>query len=274
MPVIAFNSWTTGEGSDIVTDVEAARRAGFAAIEICDWKIERYLASGGQMYRLRDGIERAGLQVLTINTLDDSTIHAAGSQAEKIERCRQLCIWARDLNCPYIIAGPSYHRAPPVPPASIRRQSAEALREYARIAADHHVSVGFEFHGYATCSIRTVPDALGAVDDAGQPNIGLIIDAFHFHVGGTSLGNLAHMDTSRLYVVHLTDADHPDRASLKKVNRKFPGEGALPLKAFVEALKQAGYDGPYSLELLRPEYWTMDPFEVARRGMASMQRFV
>jgi 2-keto-myo-inositol isomerase len=274
MPTIGFNSWTTGEGSDLLTDVEAAGRAGFTAIEICDWKIERYLASGGQVSALRGHIEDAGLRVLTINTLDDSTINDASRAVEIVERCRLLCGWAQDLNCPYIIAGPSYGKDPQATAASIRRQSANALRNYGRVAADYGVNIGFEFLGYASCSIHTLPDALGAVDEAGRSNLGLIIDAFHFYVGGTSLQELSRLDMSRLYVVHLTDADHTDRATLKKVNRSFPGEGALPLKDFVETLKQGGYSGPYSIELLRPEYWAMDPFEITRRGMASMQRFV
>jgi 2-keto-myo-inositol isomerase len=271
---IGHNSWTTGEGADVVTDIRAAALAGYTAIEICDWKIERYLASGGHVADLRSYAGDAGLRVLTVNTLDDSTLNSGQRFAELLERCRLLCSWARDLRCPYIIAGPSYNGDPSLSRSAIRKQSAAALRQYGQVASDHGVKVGFEFLGYANCSIHTVPDALAAIEEADNSNIGLIIDAFHFHVGGTSLEALTRLDMSRLFVVHLTDADHAVRATLRKTNRAFPGEGALPLREFVETLRRAGYGGPYSLELLRPEYWAMDPFEVTRRGMVSMQRFV
>ena len=53
-----------------------------------------------------------------------------------------------------------------------------------------------------------------------------------------------------------------------------PGEGVLPLQELVAAVKRLGYRGAYSLELFREEYWAMDPMIIARKGLASMQRFV
>jgi 2-keto-myo-inositol isomerase len=74
--------------------------------------------------------------------------------------------------------------------------------------------------------------------------------------------------------VHLADVDDADRKTLGKPNRVFPGEGVLPLGPLIESLKRTGYEGPYSLELFRPDYWAMDPLLVARRGLESMKRFV
>jgi 2-keto-myo-inositol isomerase len=85
---------------------------------------------------------------------------------------------------------------------------------------------------------------------------------------------LEELDPGRLFIVHMTDADHDDRARLGKPNRIFPGEGVLPLKELIAVLRRIGYRGPYSLELLRPQYWTMDPSFVARRGLESMRSFV
>jgi len=52
-----------------------------------------------------------------------------------------------------------------------------------------------------------------------------------------------------------------------------PGDGVLPLRDFMDAVRRPGFDGPYSLELFRDEYWAMDPLSVARRGIESMGRF-
>src|SRR5271169_2030065 len=124
MPEIGYNSWTTGEGADVLTDLRAAALAGYAAIEICDWKIERFLASGGRISDLQRHVSDAGLRVLTINTLDDSTLNSDQRRAELIERCGSLCSWAQALNCPYIIAGPSYSQNPDLGSSEVRKKSA------------------------------------------------------------------------------------------------------------------------------------------------------
>ncbi len=112
------------------------------------------------------------------------------------------------------------------------------------------------------------------LEDLDAANVGLVIDAFHFYVGGSRFEDLARLDPKRLFIVHLADVEHAERSKLGKPNRVLPGEGVLPLQELVAAVKRLGYLGAYSLELFREEYWAMDPMIVARKGLASMQRFV
>ena len=216
----------------------------------------------------------SGIGVLSVNTLDDCTLHHGAKQQALIERCHRLCEWAEELAAPYVIVGPSYQLEPAIDAATVHARTVEALREYARVAADHGVAIAFEHHGYSRCSINNLSSALGILDDLDTPNLGLVVDAFHFYVGGSRLEDLARLDQGRLAIVHLADVDHADRSKLGKPNRVLPGEGVLPLKALVDAVKRLGYRGAYSLELFREEYWAMDPMIVARKGLASMRRFV
>ena len=272
MPSFGLNSWTTGEAVDAVTDIRAAGAAGFRFVELCDWKIERHLAAGGSVAALRDQAEEAGLGVLSVNTLDDATLHEGVALESRVQRCGQLCEWARALDCPNVIVGPSYladgaDRGPP-----ITDRTAASLTRLAAVAADHGVRIAFEYHGYANCSINDLAGARAALDAAGDERIGLVIDAFHFYVGNSSFDDLARLDGSRILIAHLADVDHGDRATLRKPNRVLPGDGVLPLKRLVEGLRRAGYAGPYSLEMFREEYWAMDPFLVARLARDSLGR--
>lgn len=275
-PELGLNSWTTGEAVGLEADIAAAAAAGFQRLELCDWKIERHIAAGGSLPEIRRRLDASGLRLLSVNTLDDSTLHQGDRAAVLVERCRTLCGYAASLGAPVVIVGPSYRRDgfAGLGADEIRDRTAAALGRYADVAAAEGVAIGFEFHGYAACSIHTVADAMAALDALGDPRVGLVLDAFHFYVGSTPLEDVAALDPARLLIMHLADVDQPDRATLGKPNRIMPGLGVLPLQPLVAAVKGTGYAGPWSLELFRQEYWDMDPLVVARRALASLQAFV
>jgi len=270
-----LNSWTTGDAVDVLTDVRVASEAGYRFIELRDWKIERYLAQGSELGVLRDRVEQSDLRVLSVNTLDDSTLQTGAGFDRVVARCHTLCAWAEALGSPYVIVGPSYlPEGGGVSAEAIHENTVTALVRYVEVAAEHGVRIAFEFHGYSRCSINKLAAATAVLDEIGDARVGLVIDAFHFYVGGSSFRNLEELDHSRLFIVHLADAEHNDRTRLGKPNRVFPGDGVLPLKDLVRSIRRTQFEGPYSLELFRPEYWAMDPLVVARRGLQSMKRFV
>lgn len=274
MPDFGLNSWTTGDLVDAATDVRVASATGYRFVELRDAKIERYLAQGGELEALRERAREAGISILSVNTLDDCTLHDGAQQAALAERCRQLCAWARDLAAPNVIVGPSYQPEPAIDAATVQARTVYALRSYAEIAAQQGVAIAFEFQGYARCSINNVNAAMAVLEELDAVNVSLLIDAFHFYVGGSRFEELALLDPRRLAIVHLADVDHGDRARLGKPNRVLPGDGVLPLKELVATIKRLGYRGAYSLELFREEYWAMDPMIVAAKGIESMRRFV
>lgn len=274
MTQFGLNSWTTGDGVDALTDVRVAAEAGFQLLELRDWKIDQFLAKGGRLKDLRARGKQSGVGVLSVNTLDDSTLHSGDRLVQLVERCDTLCSWAETLECPYVIVGPSYLPDGTTQRDDIAGPTLTALRRYVDTAAGHSVKIAFEFHGYSRCSINNLAAAAEILEAIDDDRLGLVIDAFHFYVGGSRLEDLERLDPSRFFIVHLADADHGDRSRLGKPNRVFPGDGVLPLRDLVQSLGRVGYQGPYSLELFRPEYWAMDPAIVAQRGLSSMRRFV
>ncbi len=272
-----LNGATTGEHVDIATDIRVAGDAGYQAVELRDTKIERYLGSGGTLSALRSMLRDAGVEVLSINALEDSTLRSGARLDEILARCRVFCEWARALEAPYVVAVPSFlpqgatGSARPDEPA-IRRQTAAALAAMAGVARGHGVKVGFEFLGFRACSVSTLDAARRILDEVGDPIVGLVVDTFHFYAGGSRLEDLDGFDGSRIFVVHVDDAEAGDPAGLGDAQRLLPGDGAIPLRAIIARLEAAGYGGAYSLELFRPEYWAWPPDEIAHRGLESMRR--
>lgn len=272
MRTFGLNGATTGEGVDLATDIRVAGAAGYQVVELRDTKIERYLAAGGTMAALRDLLSQAGIRVLSINALEDSTLRVGDALEPVLTRTRTFCDWAQALDCPYIISVPSFLPPGGLLEPEVRGRTVAALRRMAAVAADYGVKVGFEFLGFPTCSVNTLGAARRIVEEVGDPRVGIVIDAFHFYAGGSRLEDLDGLDGARIFIVHLDDAEPGEPSGLTDAHRLMPGDGVIPLKSLLSRLEGAGYQGAYSLELFRPEFWAMDPAAVAKRGLESMKR--
>jgi len=70
---------------------------------------------GGSLAELADALAKAKLRVLSVNTLDDSTLHTGAELEERVARCEGLCSWAEALGAPYVIVGPTYRAGRAIP---------------------------------------------------------------------------------------------------------------------------------------------------------------
>jgi 2-keto-myo-inositol isomerase len=258
---IGLNGATTG-AADLLTDLRVARDAGYGGLEIRDTKLEAYLAGGGSLQDLHLAFRQAGVRPLSMNALERATPSAGAARAAVLARCRTLCAWASALGCPYVVAVPG----PPdgADTAAVQQSSVDALRAMAAVAREHGMKIGFEFLGSPDGSVRTLAAARQIVEEVADPAVGLVIDAFHYYVGGSRAEMLDGLDPRELFIVHLDDAEDRPREALTDAHRVLPGEGVIPLRELVRRLTAIGYDGFYSVELFRPEYWTWEPLHLAK----------
>jgi len=265
-----LNGATTGP-ADLLTDLRAAAEAGYQGLELRDTKLTRYLESGGSLYALRKQMADAGLEAVSVNAIERSTLAGGAAHSEVLRRCRTLCEWAAGLDCPYVIAVPSFRSEAP-PGTDIRAATVDSLREMGDIGYRYGVRIGFEFLGFRDCSVNTLELARGAVETLKHPSVGLVLDAFHFHAGGSTWGMLEGLDPERLFIVHLNDAEDRPLSQLTDAHRLLPGDGVIPLRDLVRRLDTRGFEGPYSIELFRPEYYDWDPVELAKEALRRMER--
>lgn len=258
---LALNGATTMR-ADLLTDIRAASAAGFDCLEIWAAKLRKFLESGTTA-ELRRALAEHRLEPYSINSIEHITFRDAEGHARLLAECEELCRTASELGCPYVVVVPS-----PLPEGKGREdaieESVRVLGELSFVADRHNVALAFEFLGQPGCSVQTLELADEIVRHVARANVGLVIDSFHFYAGGSSLLSVEALDPSRLFVLHINDAEDLPREQLEDRHRLLPGLGILPLKEILRALRAVGYNRVASVEIFRPEYWERDPFELAR----------
>jgi 2-keto-myo-inositol isomerase len=261
----ALHGATLG-GDDLLGDIVAARDAGADAIEIQYSKLQSYFAGGGESAELRDHLRLSGLEPVALTDTPGSVPLVGTRSAETLQRWRTLCARATALDCRCVVATPGTLIGA-AEPRAVRRAAAVTLRAMAEAALEHGIQAAFEFHGPRTSAVRTLAAAREVLESADHPAAGLVIDAFHFHTGGSTYEMLEGLDPQLVLLVRLEDADSRAPATLTDANRLLPCDGVLPLRDFVRKLREIGYDGLFSIALYGSAYR-----EWGRRHLAHVAR--
>ena len=266
---VALNGATT-MNAGLETDIRAASEAGFECLEIWASKLRRFLHSHSPA-DLSDLFATHNLKPYSINSIERITFRDAAEKRRLQAECEDLCRIAEEIRCPYIVVVPS-PRPPGTSRSEVIEESTRVLGELGGVAARRGVGLAFEFLGQPDCSVQTLALADEIVRKAGLPNVGLVIDSFHFYAGGSTIESIDVLDPERLFIFHINDAEDLPRERLEDRHRLLPGLGILPLKQIVAALRRIGYDRVVSVEIFRPEYWERDPFELAREARAAVEQ--
>ena len=259
--------------ADLPTDIRAAAAAGFEYLEIWAAKLRKYLKenSVGDLKKL---FGESGVKPLSINSIEHITFRDKESYARIKSECDELCSISEAIGCPYVVVVPG--KLPPEISSSyeVIEESVRVLRELASIAERHGVALALEFIGDQDSSVRTLSLADEIVGTVNRRHVGLVLDSFHFHIGGSTIKMIDALDPKRLFIFHIDDAEDLPRDQLTDAHRLLPGLGILPLKEIIAALRRIGYDANASVEIFRPEYWERDPFELAREAKTAVAQIL
>jgi 2-keto-myo-inositol isomerase len=267
---LSFNGATTMK-ADLATDIRAAAAAGFDYLEIWAAKLRDFLKqhSAANLKRLFD---ESGIKPLSINSIEHVTFREAAAYAQIKIECEELSATAEAIGCPYVVVVPGKFPPGGLSSYEVIEETVRVLRELASIGERHGVALAFEFLGQTDCSVQRLDLADEIVEKVNRKNIGLVIDAFHFHTGGSTIDMIDALDPKRLFIFHIDDAENLPREKLTDAHRLLPGLGSLPLKEIIAALRRIRYDANASVEIFRPEYWERDPFELARDAKAAVEK--
>jgi sugar phosphate isomerase/epimerase len=98
-------------------------------------------------------------------------------------------------------------------------------------------------------------------------NVGLTLDAWHWHHAQATGADIRHAGKSRIVHVHVSDARPQAPEDVRDDERVLPGEGVIDLIAFFTALGQIGYADAVSPEPMGRIPMEMTAEEGARRGL-------
>jgi 2-keto-myo-inositol isomerase len=268
---LALNGATTMH-ADLETDIKAASAAGFDLLEIWAAKLREYLKTNTPA-DLKKLFEENNLKPYSINSIEHITFRT-NDDYEKIKaETEELSRIAGELDCPFVVVVPG--KLPEnATEAEIVNESARVLNELADIADKHNVGLAFEFLGQADCSVQTLDLCSEIVEKVNRPNVGNVIDTFHFYAGGSTFEAIERMKPEKLFIFHINDAEDLPKEHLTDAHRLYPGTGILPIREIKERFDKIGYNRMVSIEIFRPEYWNENPFEVAKKAKEATEKIL
>lgn len=261
--------------SNAVTQLRIAHETGFSGLEILPEHLYRYLDNGGSYAAYRDLMAKYSVDITCINALKRIGRHEPEARAELLREAEKICQAAVELRCPVvqIMALTELDHLSAAERDAILLENISAIAD---IGAPHGIK--FQIEVVAFTAFNSLQHALDLIKQSGKDNLGVVVDFWHLHAGGGTMPDeVARMDKDLIYGVHFCDgrAGKPGEAWDEWVQRDYaPGQGDVDIAAWVAAVKATGYDGVWSPELLSPQNWEDDLWDISRHCYEDMNKFI
>ena len=168
-----------------------------------------------------------------------------------------------------VVVGEYYWDGEVFPNAAIWDMAVAGVRQAGEYAATKGLEVVVELEPFETSLAKDVHELVRFVRDVDHPAVRANADISHLHLSGCSFDEVKEL-TGLIGHIHLSDCDG-------KVHGDLPaGMGATPIKEYLQAIVDTGYEGTVSIEL---EY-SPDPDQIvawveqAYAGTAAIMRDV
>jgi 2-keto-myo-inositol isomerase len=255
--------------SSFAEDVENYAAAGCRAVEVWLTKLEQHLesvsATDTRKVLANRGINLAAAAYQGGLLLSEGP--ARDAQFEQFRRRLDLC---QTFGIRTLLVAPDFT------PAGAPRPFGRAVEELARAArwaAGFGVRLALEFRG--TDSFCTDLDtAVGLVEQCREPNAGVCLDLFHYYKGSSKPEDLDRLTSANLFHVQVSDVAGVPREVMADADRVMPGDGDFRPGPVIRKLREIGYAGAVSLELMNREIWRASPKQVVTLGLTALQRLL
>jgi len=240
---------------DVETSVRRLAEYGYDGIEIVG-EPDRYDAK--QLHKV---VKSFGLAVSSIGSIYSSDRDLCSREAPVRSNAqsyvRRIAEMAADTGAPVAIFAPAScgrtHGAPEG--ASEHARMVETMRGLAEYAGSLGVNLAIEaWNRYETHLLNRLAQATALVREIDLPNVGVMADIFHMNIEEASIEGSLREAAPLLMHVHLADS-----------NRSLPGSGHVDFASICLVLKEAGYEGYLTFELLPA---SADPISVLEAGGA------
>lgn len=248
-------------------DVEDYAAGKCGAIEIWLTKLETYLKTHtlddvrGWLARFEMATPVAAYQGGLVASQGEARRAAWDLFVRRLELCRELGVETLVVACdvPH-----------PLDQQTIERVQV-SLVQAAQQAGPLGVRLALEFQAGSALG-NNLQTAAALVREVGSPHLGLCLDVFHFHVGPSKGEDLGYLTRDNLFHVQLCDIADTPRELARDSDRILPGEGDIALPPVLDHLRQIGYAGFVSLEVLNPQLWQVPPRQFGEIGMTSLRK--
>jgi 4-hydroxyphenylpyruvate dioxygenase len=255
---------TVSISGDFPEKLAAIAAAGFDGVEIFE---NDFLGFDGSPADVGQMARDAGLAITLFQPFRDFEGLPEPQRSRAIDRAERKFDVMQELGTDLMLICSSVS---PVALGGIDRAAAD-FRELGERAARRGLRVGYEALAWGK-HINDHRDAWEIVRRADHPNVGLILDSFHTLARKIDVGSIRSIPMDKIFIVQLADAPliEMDLLYWSRHFRNMPGEGDLPVKAFVSAVAATGYDGYLSLEIFNDQFRGGSPKSIAVDGRRSL----
>jgi 2-keto-myo-inositol isomerase len=248
----------------LLEKIRVAGEAGYHGIEL--WAVELYehVGRGGEISDVEKALADHGLVVPCFIAVRNWGETSGWEYKLAMDEARRRFELAARLGAPLMVCTPPMER----PGMS---GLAQGYRDLLQIGRETGVRAVLEYISFFA-SLNQVADTVAVLDECGEPDACLIIDAFHNWNSTTTFEDLRALAPDRIAHYHINDAASGiPSGSQKDPDRVMIGDGVIDLRGELSILKEKGYDRWLSLELFNAEWWAKDPMETAKVGIERMR---
>ena len=261
------NPWTFEQ------DIEAYARLGVQAIEVCEFKLTDDAWQQQMSLPAAHGLAITSIQPV-VRTLFPSLSQPVPQDIEsRMARFRQSI----ERLAPYAPGTTFVTNTGIAPNGSIQEVIETAVREYRQLsdfAAGHGARIALEPLNASIANIEsaiwTVGQAMEIIEAVDRDNFGLCLDCWNVWQNA-DLDAAIRRSGPKIFVVQISDWRTP-RSFL---DRLIPGDGEIPLAAFLKSVRDAGFQGAYSVEIFSSgvpnALWESDLEEVISKSRDGMK---
>jgi sugar phosphate isomerase/epimerase len=154
------------------------------------------------------------------------------------------------------------------------------LLPVAQVLAEHGCRLGLEFIGPRTMrdnhryGFIYSPEGMLCLAESIGANVGLLLDAYHWHTAVGSLADIRTLRVEDIVYVHVNDAPSgvSVEAQLDQVRRLPGATGVIDIAGFLQAIHELGYDGPVTPEPFDKELAALPAEEACKVARYSMRQ--
>jgi D-psicose/D-tagatose/L-ribulose 3-epimerase len=246
-----INSAWVQAGRGTAYGVRQTKAIGFDAIDVFADPLD---TDAMEKKLLRTECEAAGLPVVSVACVAVGLIDFNPSvQRFHVSRCKAYLDFAYELSARNVllVLGEYIWEKQVIPPAEQWATGVKHLKTLGDYAADLGLQIALELEPFKLSLLNDVPNMVRFIDDVNHPAVKANIDVSHLQLAGTRPEELRALKGKAIHV-HISDCDG-------KVHGDLPaGRGVTPIKEYLAAIRDTGYDGTVSIEL---EY-SPDPDEI------------
>ena len=251
-----------------LAQIEVARSTGWGGVFLRAEHLRRYVEVGLDLADVRTALD--GLEPVNLGALADVERWRPDERKAMLDEAAELTELALAIGATnvQVLTGPvdptsGYSGPNELSLVELQRVTADALRAVADIGAS--TGIRYYLEPIAWTPLGTLDAAVDAIDATGRDNVGLVLDFWHLWQRGTTPDDLARLDPTVIAGIDFSDSLAPqgECGPDQRTRRVWPGDGSIPLREWVAAIRSTRFDGWWDNELYSPLHWELEPHEVA-----------